>query len=510
MIEGSGSFSKVLDGHAVSQEAKKLKMALPNSTDITSQRVPSPTKPPDLDATVKGQKKAMSPLQKLSDLQKNGGLTVACLTHTKSGMQTVTINSSTLDDGSVLINGSDTNIDVLKLSPEKYEALLKTPVKNCSGATTKVVEGVKSVGKAGTEEHTKDKTNNVTTSPRAFKLATVSSPGSSKASPTSDRKLMRSARLKRSVVANAQAEKQSKDGNEKPINKKINSKITPTAAAAAALVAKASRGRPKKPFKPQYRKANGMTYSINQFNGPVVAGADESASANNTINELEYTWNSSSIQDLLDYGHGYRLGCLPRCPDRKEEIVQAAVKILKEEVAPRPPSYWSTSSNHSKKPCNQKSKRDLKNVDSYYICGRSIAQDGIRYQIVWRDGYGFEYSSEDEEELGVGLGEENYLRFDDYDHMEYFFDKMPVTVDTLIDDCDTEKSASSEEEGKISFGKKGYIIKDASGVKREPDDTANESPRKFSSDNVGMRVPKSVESRASNNEPVIIDLTDSP
>ncbi len=148
-------------------------------------------------------------------------------------------------------------------------------------------------------------------------------------------------------------------------------------------------------------------------------------------------------------------------------------------------------------------------MDSYYISGRSIAQNGIQYQIVWRDGYGFEYSSEDEEELGVGLGEENYLHFDDYDHMEYFFDKMPVTVNTLIDDCDSEKSTSNGEE-KISFGKKGYIIKDVSGVKKEPEDIANESPRKFGSDNVGMRVPKCVESRASINEPVIIDLTDSP
>lgn len=488
-----------------STEAKKLKMSLPNSTDVTSQRVPSPTKPPETDLATKGTKKSMSPLQKLSDLQRNGGLTVACLTHTESGVQTVAIKE--LGEGKSPTGKESSS--VLKLSPEKYETMHTTPVKNSNGASAAAkVANVDKPAIPEADDNTKEKSNNVTTSPRAFKLASVSSPGTSKTSP--ERRMVRPVRLKRTVVANAQSVKQSKDNSD--VEKVNANKKVKGNAAAAALVAKASRGRPKKTFKGlQLRKPIGMTYNPGQFNGPVQKETgEEDKSGQDKINESDYSWNSSTINDLVQYGQGYRLGCLPRAPDNKKELEDRAVKYLKEEVTPRPPSYWSSSSSHSKKPTYQKSRKDLKNVDSYYISGRCVGENGIQYQVVWRDGYGFEYSSEDEEELGVGLGNENYLCFEDYDAAEYFFDKMPVTGNNLTSYCDKSSTGSKrrssdnldvDEEMEPSTSNNDDLL----GVKREPIDSAENSPVK------GLTlVSRNTETRARSIEPMIIDLTDSP
>lgn len=556
-------------------------MSLPSSTEVTSKRLlPFPSNSTDNDYTSRAmvdsagkQKKTLSPLQKLSDLQRNGGLTVACLTHTESGLQTVAMNPSSLEEAMDHRSSQSPDrspsrtqkgIEGLAISAEKIGQIYSTPVKNSHGAnSTSGAAGNDADDKSNkfpgnfpvkVEDNTKDSTYpNVTTSsppPRAFfKLTSVASPGTAKVSPVLERRT-RPSRTKRAATLKPAAGtggQVTPTSDVKPVTRKLNTKI----ATNTALV-KFGRGRPKKLSTLQKFSARrprvDLGSSLCQFNGSAGNGAvSTEAASSNTVDETEFTWNNSSIQDLLNFGSGYRLGCLPPAPETKEELTQVAMKHLAEELTPRPPTYWSNSTstfNHSiKKSVNRKSRRDLKDVDSYYICGRKIDQNGIQYQIVWRDGYGFECSSDDEEELGINFGND-YVWFEDYDAVEYFFDKMPVSSNNSVsthfssesrndnDHCDNndvavERMEEDEDDNPPIYENgngngvfaNGNMSSDISAhanqtVKREPvDATEGAEVGRTWTDNTSMGVVRTngditLTRRCA--EPCFIDLTDSP
>ncbi|ODM97622.1 PHD finger protein 1 [Orchesella cincta] len=520
------------DEHELTSVAKKVKLSLPSSTDVTSKRLPSA---PDSSGksthdystnTNISQKRDRSPLQRLTDLLRigNGVLTIARVKQTEYGTQSEPLIPSTLADAmdqtqGVLKGRTDA---LASLTYDKAGQGFTSPIKNSIGAT--LTNGPSSSSSSTVqdkrEENTKDKTNNVTTSPRVFKHASVSTPGASpskSSSPVAERR-MRPVRLKRAVVTNAQAEKQSKESSAEAGTKvgknKVNGKTGSVAAVAAAALSHAAktRGRPKKIFRQLVarRPVGNNNGFLGQFNGSV-DNKIESASTD-TVNESEFTWGSSTIKDLVEHGHGYRLGVLPRVPEGKtesEEVRQSAIKHIRDELAPRPPSYWSTSStlNHSKKSANQKSRRDLKDVDSYYISGCRKDASGVQYQVVWRDGQGFECSSDDEEEMGIEFGSE-YMYFEDYDFMEYFFDKMPVVSNE--DDCDIDMEEGGETSGvEANNSVNGEV---AAAVKAEPSDAerTKKNGKKWTEKELSNVGKIREETEAQSLEPIIIDLTDSP
>ncbi|CAL8110027.1 unnamed protein product [Orchesella dallaii] len=517
----SSSSQSRSDDHDLTSAAKKVKLSLPSSTDVTSKRLPSSSSLHSSD----------SPAD-VMDHQGQG------------------VNSS-----------GKGRTDVLAITYDKAGQAFSTPIKNSIGATSTssspLTNGAQAQvpdRKSGSveEEITKEKTNtNVTTSPRVFKHASVSTPGAaspckpSSSSPVAERR-MRPVRLKRAVVANAQAEKQSKEtelGGK--LGKRVNGKILSNAATAALNTAK-SRGRPKKPFRQLVRRPVGnQGFNLGQFNGSVDKKNDSAST--DTVNESEFSWKGATVADLLEHGHGYRLGCLPKAPEGKEEMVEmkeSAIKHLREELAPRPPSYWSTSSsltmNHSKKSANQRSRKDLKDTDSYYISGCRRDEKGVQYQVVWRDGQGFETTSDDEQELGIEFGSE-YMYFQDYDFFQHFFDKVPVDSNAGGDesgsDCDNNMEQGGNDEGgepsskKVSVGnncngdgvQKGTIAASEPGaVKAEPRDVENASGitqngKKWAEK--ALEKDADVAKNGEDNEavahddgsdPIIIDLTDSP
>jgi len=172
--------------------------------------------------------------------------------------------------------------------------------------------------------------------------------------------------------------------------------------------------------------------TISNLNGILVQPPPE---VDDTINTNEYNVMNATVEDLIKYGKGITMQCLPKAPSSTLDLVNVASKYLLMEEKPSPPSFWS--SDDSK--CNkwQRSKRDLKNLDSYEITGRMVLPDGtVKYLCSWKDGYG--NSEINEEDLP---NESYYQVFDEITDDDL---SDPSALQHIVDNLDTDEEDGEE------------------------------------------------------------------
>lgn len=226
----------------------------------------------------------------------------------------------------------------------------------------------------------------------------------------------------------------------------------------------------------------------------------------------------STVEDFALYGLGCTVSCLPKAPKTAQEHAKLITQVtgyFQSEEKPSPPSYWKSSNNGASSSRWQKSKKDLKNLDSYDITGRMMDENGqIYYQYSWKDGYGNESPDED------NANDNDYYHIEDenVDDPTALFEKMDqLDMDTSMEttlgiDLETnDVKVNIIDLEKIHSSNKGIVVA-SSSTSSATSPVENREKEFFVVSGLGLRKNNSLTLRtlASSQHEEIIDLTDSP